>query len=796
MTGNRFRRTFQGARGGRADRTPRGRSSGRFLAILGAFLLVVPAAALASAAEPDTPPSSRGTTEVIAEPLSPVSEAIDDTARTISGPAESFPAGARDAFGFTTDPGWSVLQRLSVFARIKAGQHYAVQYDQSLLSLIEIAPADTLTTKARQAVNRAPKWLQKELEDQFSRMASTTQQDKWADEVLGAVAPYIDETAFLVAHMSKDDLQSGAFNAQLIRDSAHYAYEVDPYLDYVEVVDYDPEPAGTDYYTTLRYSVELDGTVTTVEYPREFYYWWVISPRESDETPLYIDPTVCSSGGTPAAPPTGKFWREWFFHGATNEAGGLCDIHWDGTRSEPCPVLKDMLSGVPVLWAHHANTSGATNGAVGMVNEWVRQSLGTFGDKDGCRPVQPVDIYYHLDGNCGEWADLTIAAGRAALIPTEETGTQVNDHVWNEFYDQQWGRWVQWEPVNNMIDSNYSGWWGGKIAATHTYRADGYGHSERTSQHGPSATLTVTVYDANHYPVDGAKVELGSEYDPVPAYIMKATQGHTDAQGEITFTLGDSRNYYVIVTTPWGSSGSWARVVTNAVADTAYAWSPPNFSGAVPRLSVTQASPSGTLDDNLLEADFTVAEGLVHGDSLVGSAVNYTKDHPGNVDFFVADSRNFSKFEGGRAFEAYDVSIDDPGHVSSFVPGVTGDFYATWSNHASMDMAQLVTGWVTLYCNNGAVAKVSALRIDRDAAFASLLDWEDPVSQNADGYDVYRSTSAQDVAEARTDAELQPFLLAHVLVSQYTDASVPSQGACFYYTVRIHNKRGGVSSCP
>lgn len=61
----------------------------------------------------------------------------------------------------------------------------------------------------------------------------------------------------------------------------------------------------------------------------------------------------------------------------------------------------------------------------------------------------------------------------------------INDHVWNEFYDHQWGRWVQWEPVNNMINSNYSGWWGGKLGATHTDRGDGWGHSAITTQHGP-----------------------------------------------------------------------------------------------------------------------------------------------------------------------------------------------------------------------------------------------------------------------------------------------------------------------
>lgn len=53
------------------------------------------------------------------------------------------------------------------------------------------------------------------------------------------------------------------------------------------------------------------------------------------------------------------------------------------------------------------------------------------------------------------------------------------------------------------------------------------------------------MYDANHYPVDGAKVNLGSEWDALPALIQSATRGHTNAQGQVTFWIGDARNYYV-----------------------------------------------------------------------------------------------------------------------------------------------------------------------------------------------------------------------------------------------------------
>lgn len=760
----------------------------RAVSLVLAFLVC---ASLAASAEP---PAGRGTTGPLPDDLSFVAGSSDDTARTaVARPGEGQPLAEVSAW-FTTDPAWDFVNRVGFVRRLQTGWRYAVQFDVSAGALVELVPTDSLTVKARQAVARAPSWFQKELEDQFSRMSSTAQQDRWADEVLNATDPYVDETAFLVAHVSKDDLQNANFYAQLIQESAHYAYEVDPFLDYVRVVDHGSAAEGGDYDSVLAYRVELDGVVTEVEYPRELYYWWVLSPRGSDEFPTYINPVPCSSGGTPAAPPTGKFWREWLFYGATNKYG-KCDTDWDGSHDDTCPILKDSLAGVSTLWSHLGNTSGPSNGAVGVVNEWIRRSLGPFGDVDGCRPVQPVNVYYHADGNCGEWADLTMAAGRAALIPTEVTGTQANDHVWNEFFDAQWGRWVQWEPVNNMIDSNYSGWWGGKIAATHTYRGDGYGHTERTSQHGPSATLEVTVYDANHYPVDGALVVLSTPYDPLPIVLMSCSQGHTNASGKIKFVLGDGRDYHVYVSTAWGrypASGS-TKVITSAVGGTAYAWSPPNFAGSVPRLSISADSSPGTLDDYLLESEWTVAEGLVHGASLVSSSLTYTKDHPGDVDAFVADETGWNQFIANQPFSAYSVSIDASSGAASFIPPEPVDYFVAWSNKASMDMVHVVSGEVRLYRNNGSVPPVRALTVDKNVALSSMLDWEDVVGQNVDGYNAYRSTSAADVGGARTPSELEPYKIAFVTVSQYTDTATVPPDACFYYSVRTHSRRGGIS---
>ncbi len=760
-----------------------------------ALALAIPfASGLADPGPAPPAPRERGTTGAAADVPLPL-PTVDATSRTVARPRTTGTVGSLAPYGPRgEDPAWELVDEQEVFERLEPGARARVTFDRASESLVPDTPADPLTSSARQAVDRAPAWLRKELEDQLARLDAATQ-DRLAQLVLDAEDPYVDETAFLVAHVSPTDLQGGDWNDQLIEDSATYPYEVDPYLPYVEVVDHGSAAEGGDYWTTVRYDVERDGTVyEDVEYPREYYYWYILHPRGSDEFPTYIDPTECSSGGTPADPPTGKFWRRWFFYGADNRYGGKCDVDWDGTRDEDCPVLKDMLAGATVMWAHLKDTTGPENGALGLVSDWVRQSIGPFGDKDGCRPVQPVTIYYHADGNCGEWGDLTMAASRAALLPMVNTETHANDHVWNSFWDELEHRWVNFEPVGPRIDYSYENWWGGRLAATHSWRGDGWGTTELTALNGPTATLVVTVYDANHHPVDGAEVKLGSEWDAFPI-VMEISRDHTDKDGRVVFTVGDQRNFYVIVTTPggnrWPESG-WGQVIENSQPDTEYDFSPPDFPDVVPRLDATGESSSGDWDDFKLVAEFDVTEGIVHGNGY-STGIRYAKEHAGGLESFVVDDDGWDDFVAGSHFTAYDLVLDDPGRTIDFVPPAEGNWHVCWSNTSSLDMVHVVRGTVRLYRNTGAVPPVEHLLVDKDGADASLLDWEDVSGYNVDGYNVYRSTSAADVGRDRTQAELDPYLLATTDVSEYTDTEPVSAGRCFFYSVRTRSRKGGIS---
>jgi len=100
---------------------------------------------------------------------------------------------------------------------------------------------------------------------------------------------------------------------------------------------------------------------------------------------------------------------------------------------------------------------------------------------------------------------------------------------------------------------------------------------------------------------------------------------------------------------------------------------------------------------------------------------------------------------------------------------------------------------VKLYRNTGAVPPVEHLTVDKDADDASLLDWEDVAGHNVDGYNVYRSTAAADVGRDRTEQELEPYLLATTVESEYTDPDAVPAGQCFFYSVRTRSRKGGIS---
>jgi hypothetical protein len=772
------------------------------------------------------PPATEREATTVPPPTSRVT--ADDSDRTIAVPWRSSslpaptpatpsrhlaPAGSR-----TDDPAWDLIDQLSVWQLIKEDEHLAVEFDQSGV-LLTHTPSRPFTSLAEQALDKSPTWVRKELEDSFSRLDAATQ-DTLANLILDANDPYVDEIAWSVAHLSTTDLTHADFNPQLIVDNANLLYRVDSDVSYAQIVDYGDSVEGGDYYSTVRYKVKEGEEINEYEYSRDIYYWYIVHPRGSDELPTYINPDVpdtcslmCFLLDFTADPPTGRFWREYFYGCDTDEDGTIdspcpthfgeqCDNDHDGTKDGPCPVLRDMLMEADVLWEMKKDVTGIENGAIGQVSDWVHRILGRWGDKDSCRPIQPVVVYYCQDGNCGEYQDMQTAAGRTALIPTVSVdAAPACDHVWNEFYER---RWIEWQAEDEQIDhpEGHDGWKGGQ-AGMKAWRGDGLMWSDSTALYTDTCELVVTITDAEGYPVDGARVTVGSEKstdlcgnhdNPV-----EVIRGLTDENGEVSFIIGDSnepdcRRFYAKVRTDWANypSSGWTEVIHEPVGGTTYYWDHQFTEFSIPRLSVSPAAdPSDPATDNLMEITYSVTEAQGHGTGY--SSGNHYREifTPGDVDFFVADSANYASYTSGDPFEAFEIATDSTSGDISFMPPVAADdWYAVWANQAVMNFSQVVDTTVKLYQNNGYIPPVCNLQASKGSGGEAVLDWESLDGVNVDAYNVYRSTTAADVAKDRTQEELAPFLLATVPESTYTDAADPSPGAAFFYSVRTLGKDG------
>ncbi len=76
----------------------------------------------------------------------------------------------------------------------------------------------------------------------------------------------------------------------------------------------------------------------------------------------------------------------------------------------------------------------STNDAIHAIVWWINQNMSFTSNAE--RPHQPVRIITKRFGRCGEYADLTSAVARTALIPCTSILSVSTDHTWNEFWER------------------------------------------------------------------------------------------------------------------------------------------------------------------------------------------------------------------------------------------------------------------------------------------------------------------------------------------------------------------------
>ncbi len=336
--------------------------------------------------------------------------------------------------------------------------------------------------------------------------------DRYAREILACEEELVDEVAFAVAHTPVAALRENP-HPSLMTENAALVYQQAKELSYVRIIDMD------DRSTTV-YRVRDGATVSEVTLPAIIYYWYIVMPKITDEQPGYIDP---DSGARTAPDAGGRFWREYLYYHNDSaypaDRDPSDDLDQYPTDRAP-PLLRDLLIDVDYLWnrtpfvAPGGRDAHYGDHALIRVSNWVAKTLILNQQEvsDDERPIQPVRIAHHHNGNCGELQDLTVAAARTALIPAAGVLLLGEDHVWIEFYEGGWHQWDNyWSDSGSVIDRADTYWqgWGERGGSGITrWRSDDR-TTEVTPRYVPAnnlSTITIRVLDRNRVPVDGARV--------------------------------------------------------------------------------------------------------------------------------------------------------------------------------------------------------------------------------------------------------------------------------------------------
>jgi len=605
------------------------------------------------------------------------------TRRAVLGPPPAVAATPSEPRPLPSDSGWTLIDSLILHAMIPAGERLAVVIDSATESLRDTLLPVFLNDSARMAVAIAPDWLKDDLADNLRRLG-VLQQNRLAGAILDCPDKrYYDELCFQVAHLAPGTLTS--MDSRMLADNVQQAYQIDPELQYVDIVDYGDPLQGGDYYSTTEYRAVVGGETTMVEIPRDIYYWWIIMPKITDEQPTYV--YDC-------------FWREYLFY--------QCDSGY--------PRLREKLANTQILWngeqgwwAGNGVPFDDTLPAVGVVGRWVAHTV-PF-SAQGNRPIQPNQIAHEHDGNCGETQDLLCAAARTALIPCGGVLDINEDHVWCEIWWQ--GEFQPWQvdlgggPTNIKnsgcaYDKDRGG--GKECSGIWDWRNDGWQRSV-IGTYSDVCTLAVQVYDSCLRPVDGEIVKISSE--GWGGGMNNCFFGVTDRNGRYTTTLGDYQNYYLDITGPVGGISA-GMIIDSAGAEPGssffYACT---LSGRLDSLAI--AADSGTpLDQYRMDVSYSAGREVLYGYDCYNSN-GYNEyalvKSPGATDFFIASQPEFLGYLGGQPFHAFVSDEDATAANHSLVLASPGSHYAVFSNEEQGDLMVLVDAVVRLYRGDVGVAE-------------------------------------------------------------------------------------------
>ena len=575
---------------------------------------------------------------------------------------------------------WLLVDSLNFNSYIQPEMHYGVFYDNSVDEISLFSSCESLVSEALEALAKAPKWLRPALENTFLQLSADKQQ-VWGNVINDAEDPYIDEIAFCIAHSSATYLSLTYSYPEVITENVFYMYIADLFLDYVEIVNYGNSVTDENYYsTTLYWKIDENGNQVQVEVPRDIYYMYLVHPKITDEIPAFIDPDIIENNATHTnnivSPDEGVFWRYFLFN-----------FHDTGY-----PLLRDVLLNSSVVWDITGNTP---DDAIHTITNWINDSMEFTSNNE--RPHQPVRIYKKHIGRCGEYADLTAAAARAALIPCTSILAISEDHTWNEFWDEEW---IHWEPVNGYGYINnplvYEYGWGKVFASVFEIKSNGYLTPVTATYSDSIAIIIIYALDNDGEPIDGAKITL-----KVPGW---DNWGYTDKEGKYTFIVGEGRTYYARMDSEIGNDpinvSQVYEIVTNSVGGQTYTYSM-NAAGTMPEIQYSSIpTPDDDVDDYRLVVDFTVPEQVITGAIIMDDTDGtnfYNGIEDGIINCFMTDVTNYDLYSNEQMFDTFNEMICEGSGTIEFDIPVDESWYAFFDNGFSLNNPQNIEGSVSLY---------------------------------------------------------------------------------------------------
>ncbi|MEW5759716.1 MAG: transglutaminase-like domain-containing protein [Candidatus Thermoplasmatota archaeon] len=603
---------------------------------------------------------------------------------------------------------WYEVQKLEKKFEIEANENKVVIFNKSY-EIEFIESKKELSQNEVNAIEVSPNWLKDNLTRKFREL--DTFGEAYANLILNLNnSKYIDEVAFSIVALSKEVLQR--IKPKVLEDNAYYIYEIDKELKYANIVEKE--------YTTLEYFVNESFIIKKYELPKEIYYWYVVHPKISDEDPTYIDPDT----GKPADPPKGRFWREYLFY--NNDSSYPPDPEYGSVKYPKDispPLLREVLKNVTTLWNSTSYTAPSGYGddgynnnrsfdygdhAIEKLSNWVMKTLPLNNQEsnDSERPIQPVRIAKHHNGNCGELQDLSTAGARAALIPTKTVLNLGEDHVWQEFYDRRWVHWDNWwSDGGTAVDKPniYEEGWGKKLSGIGDWHGNDFVSSNQ--KYSKNSIIEVKVLDANDEPVDGASVVIytRSYYDP--NMLTVSIWNTTNASGIAKFYVGDEKDYWTGAESEHlggDATKNYVFVTSNSKANTTY-YATIRLQNAKEKIlkKILKASePKEKIQRYRLDINFRTEYAGTKGYNwllkFVGFYSHYYMQSDAKINFFILNSTNYYNYTNGKNFYAFEYREAYDGKVSFELP-TDENWYIVFSNQNLISTYQLINITISLF---------------------------------------------------------------------------------------------------